>query len=152
MSQQSVQDHFLKYILGGHGHLNFLVSFGNILLRSFWHPRTRSSWRTPPNPRSTAPKGPNPKKSLPFIKNAIKHKHSFIQLFAMSGILLLSLRSLGQKYYLHELEEDTSALKEEQESLTHRMNNIKSSLLHEASLESTSRFASRLRLLFGEEN
>ncbi|KAJ0085704.1 hypothetical protein Patl1_09445 [Pistacia atlantica] len=70
----------------------------------------------------------------------------------MSGILLLSLRSLGQKYYLHELEEDTSALKEEQESLTHRMNKIKSSLLHEASLESTGRFASRLRLLFGEEN
>lgn len=70
----------------------------------------------------------------------------------MTGILLLSVRSLGQKYRIHDLEEDTSALKEEQESLTNRMNNIKRSLLHEASLERTGVFASRLRYLFGEDN
>ncbi|XP_044510449.1 uncharacterized protein LOC123228978 [Mangifera indica] len=86
-----------------------------------------------------------------FIENAIKNKHSFIQLFAMTGIFLLSAKSLAQKYRLRDLEEDTSALKEEQESLTNRMNNIKRSLLHEAALEPTGGFASRLRLLFGEE-
>ncbi|XP_050233783.1 uncharacterized protein LOC126682222 [Mercurialis annua] len=94
----------------------------------------------------------NPKKTVGFIANAIKHKHSFIQFFAMTGILLLSVRSLGQKYRLHDLEEDTSALKEEQKTLTTRLNNIRQGLLNEASLDSTGRFASRLRLLFGDEN
>ncbi|ESR48534.1 hypothetical protein KPL70_016734 [Citrus sinensis] len=108
-----------------------------------------ASSSTPSSAGSTAQ---NPKRSLGFIANAKKHKHSFIQLFAMTGILLLSVRSLGQKYRIHDLQEDTSALKEEQESLTNRMNNIKHSLLHEASLEPTGLFASRLRHLFGEES
>lgn len=103
-------------------------------------------------PSSTGNTAQNPKKSLGFIENAKKHKHSFIQLFAMTGILMLSVRSLGQKYRIHDLQEDTSALKEEKESLSNRMNNIKRSLLHEASLEPTGHFASRLRRLFGEEN
>lgn len=92
----------------------------------------------------------NPAKSLGFIATAMKRKDSFIQFFAMTGILLLSVRSLGQKYRLHDLHEDTSAVKEEQEALANRMNNIKRDLLHEASLEPTGLFASRLRLLFGE--
>ncbi|KAF4373620.1 hypothetical protein F8388_025314 [Cannabis sativa] len=69
----------------------------------------------------------------------------------MTGILLLSVRSLGQKYRMHDLLEDTSALKQEEETLTNRINNIKQALLHEASLEPTGIFASRLRLLFGED-
>jgi hypothetical protein len=103
-------------------------------------------------PQNSAAGAQNPKKSLPFFANARKHKHSFIQFFAMTGILLLSVRSLGQKYRIHDLREDTSALKEERETLAERMRNIKRDLLHEASREPTGRFASRLRLLFGEED
>ncbi|KAL4650330.1 hypothetical protein ACB092_01G079900 [Castanea dentata] len=94
----------------------------------------------------------NPKKSLGLFANAMKRKDSFIQFAAMAGILLLSVRSLGQKYRINDLEEDTSALKEEQQSLTERMNNIKQSLLHEASLDRTGRFAARLRLLFSDQD
>lgn len=86
------------------------------------------------------------------MANAMKRKDSFIQFFAMTGILLLSIRSLGQKYRIHDLQEDTLALKQEQETLIDRINNIKRALRHEASLEPTGLFASRLRLLFGEEN
>ncbi|KAJ6684667.1 hypothetical protein OIU79_014893 [Salix purpurea] len=94
----------------------------------------------------------NPRKSLGLVANAMKRKDSFIQLFAMTGIFLLSVRSLGQKYQIHDLQEDTIALKEEQKNLTDRMKNIKRGLLHEASLDSSGLFASRLRLLFGEDH
>lgn len=70
----------------------------------------------------------------------------------MTGILLLSCRSLGQKYRIHDLTEDMAALREEEESLTSRMNHIKQSLLAEAALEPTGAFAARLRLLFGDES
>jgi hypothetical protein len=81
----------------------------------------------------------------------MKRKDSFIQFFAMTGILLLSMRSLGQKYKIHGLQEDTYVLREEHNSLTDRLKNIKSSLLHEASQDSTGLFASRLRRLFNEQ-
>ncbi|XVF35873.1 hypothetical protein REPUB_Repub19eG0009000 [Reevesia pubescens] len=103
-------------------------------------------------PPGSSTTGQNARKSLGFMKNAVKYKHNFIQFFAMTGILLLSCRSLGQKYRIHDLQEDTAALKQEQESLIDRMKNIKRELLHEASLESSGRFASRLRILFGDDN
>lgn len=81
--------------------------------------------------------------------NAKKNKQGFIQLFGMTGLLLLSVKSLGQKHMIDQLEEDTIALKEEHDSLTQRMDKIKTSLLHEASIEPSGVFASRLRLLFG---
>ncbi|MCD7458400.1 hypothetical protein HAX54_038088 [Datura stramonium] len=90
------------------------------------------------------------KKSLSFFANAMKRKDSFIQFFAMTGILLLSVRSLGQKYRIHDLMEDNAALEEEREGLVQRMNHIRQSLLAEAALEPTGRFATRLRHLFGE--
>ncbi|KAF8015469.1 hypothetical protein BT93_H1092 [Corymbia citriodora subsp. variegata] len=93
----------------------------------------------------------NPRRSLGLFANARKHKHSFIQFAAMTGILLLSLRSLGQKYRIHDLLEDTSALREERESLADRMGTVKRDLRREASLDSTGFLASRLRLLFGDE-
>ncbi|KAL2524941.1 hypothetical protein Adt_09995 [Abeliophyllum distichum] len=92
------------------------------------------------------------RKPLGFMANAMKRKQSFIQFFAMTGILLLSVRSVGQKYRIHNLTEDTVALKEEQEGLISRMNNIKQSLLAAAALEPTGAFAAKLRLLFGEES
>ncbi|XP_043708250.1 uncharacterized protein LOC122657572 [Telopea speciosissima] len=92
----------------------------------------------------------NPKK-LGLMANAMKRKDSFIQLFAMTGIFLLSMRSLGQKYRINDLQEDTSALREEHETLTERMKNIKRGLFDEAALDSTGHFASRLRLLFADD-
>ncbi|CAN0871881.1 hypothetical protein LINGRAHAP2_LOCUS9962 [Linum grandiflorum] len=94
----------------------------------------------------------NPRQATGFLANAIKRKHSFIQFSAMTGILLLSVRSLGQKYRIHDLEDDTSALKEEQQTLADRMKNIKGALLQEASHEPTGRFAIRLRSLFSEQD
>ncbi|CAK8569153.1 unnamed protein product [Lathyrus sativus] len=101
--------------------------------------------------RSTAGGGGNPKK-LNFFANAMKQKHSFIQFFAMTGILLLSMRSVGQKYKIHGLQEDVHELREEHNSVTDRMNNIKRSLLDEACQDSTGIFAARLRSLFNEQN
>lgn len=94
----------------------------------------------------------NTKKSFGLIANAMKRKDSFIQFFAMTGILMLSIRSLGQKYRIHDLLEDTSSLKQEQVTLSERMSTIKRDLLHEASLEPTGAFSSRLQLLFGDLN
>ncbi|KAJ0537995.1 hypothetical protein HanHA300_Chr08g0269991 [Helianthus annuus] len=91
-----------------------------------------------------------PKKSLGFVANAIKQKHSFIQFFAMTGIFLLSMRSVGQKYRVQDLEDDTATLEKEHNSLTDRMNHIKSSLLAEADLDSTGTFAAKLRVLFSD--
>ncbi|XP_077247953.1 uncharacterized protein LOC143887694 [Tasmannia lanceolata] len=90
----------------------------------------------------------NPNKKLGFVVNAIKRKDSYLQFFFMTGIFLLSMRSLGQKYRINGLEEDTSSLKEEHRTLSQRMKNIKDSLLQEASLDSTGLFASRLHRLF----
>ncbi|OVA10874.1 hypothetical protein BVC80_8879g12 [Macleaya cordata] len=104
------------------------------------------------SPSSSSSSGfQNSRKPVGFIANAIKRKDSFIQLFAMAGILLLSMRSLGQKYRLHDLQEDNYALRDEHEALTERMKNIKRSLLDEAALDSTGLLASRLRVLFGSE-
>ncbi|KAM1952996.1 hypothetical protein ACFX15_007403 [Malus domestica] len=92
----------------------------------------------------------NSKKLLGFIANDVKRKDSFIQFFAITRILLLNARLLGQKYRLHDLQKDTTAFKEEPEALAERTKNIKQDLLHEASLEPSGLFASRFRLLLGE--
>ncbi|PIA56773.1 hypothetical protein AQUCO_00700846v1 [Aquilegia coerulea] len=103
-------------------------------------------------PSSSTPTIQNPRKPLGLIANVIKRKDSFIQLIAMTGILLLSMRSLGQKYRLHNLEEDTYYLREERDSIKERMKNIKQSLFDEAALDPTGAFASRLRVLFGNND
>ncbi|KAL9238114.1 hypothetical protein vseg_012585 [Gypsophila vaccaria] len=91
------------------------------------------------------------KRTMSFFRNAMKRKHSFVQFFAMTGILLLSCRSLGQKYRIHDLQNDAADLADEYSSLTDRMARIKASLRHEASLDSSRVFASRLQLLFGDD-
>ncbi|KAG9442116.1 hypothetical protein H6P81_017970 [Aristolochia fimbriata] len=91
-----------------------------------------------------------PKRPLGLIDNALKRKHSFIQLFLMTGVMLLSMKSLSQKYHINNLEQDILSLKDEQRSLTDRMSNVKQSLLHEAAKDSTGLFASRLGRLFDE--
>lgn len=96
---------------------------------------------------------PNPfgRKVPGLIENAKKNKSSFFQWFIMIGIFMSSLRSLGQKYRIYELNEDAVSLRQEQESITSRMNHIRHSLLAEAANEPTGAFAARLRSLFGEE-
>ncbi|KAK9170028.1 hypothetical protein Syun_002168 [Stephania yunnanensis] len=76
---------------------------------------------------------------------------SFIQFFAITGILLLSMRSLGQKYRINDLQDENSALRDERDSLTERRNRIQRSLLDEAALDPTGLFASRLRVVFGND-
>ncbi|ERM96424.1 hypothetical protein AMTRI_Chr09g15800 [Amborella trichopoda] len=80
--------------------------------------------------------------------NAFKRKHSFVQLFLMTGVMMLSMRSLGQKYRIHDLLEDTEALREEHHHLSQRMASIENALTDEAALEPTGSFASTLKLLF----
>ncbi|KAL3638997.1 hypothetical protein CASFOL_016904 [Castilleja foliolosa] len=106
-------------------------------------------------PPSAAGRVQNPngsRKPLGFIAIAKQRKHSFIQFAAMTGILLLSCRSLGQKYRIHDLSEDIAALREDEESFSARMDHIKRSLLAEAAHEPTGNFAARLRILFGDES
>ncbi|KAK9063956.1 hypothetical protein SSX86_017828 [Deinandra increscens subsp. villosa] len=106
----------------------------------------------PPSTSSAADTAiPAPKNSLGFVANALKRKHSFIQFFAMTGIFMLSMRSVGQKYRIRDLEEDTAALDNEQNSLSDRINHIKSSLLAEAAVDTTGTFAARLRVLFADD-
>uniref|UniRef100_A0A1J3I5Y7 Uncharacterized protein n=2 Tax=Noccaea caerulescens TaxID=107243 RepID=A0A1J3I5Y7_NOCCA len=109
-----------------------------------------------PRRSSDSISGKDPAKALSalafsFVENVKRNKHSFFQFFAMSGMLLLSFRSISQKYRIHQLEEDTAALMEERDSLNDRMKKIKSSLLHQATIDSSGVFASRLRLLFSDD-
>ncbi|PKU74067.1 uncharacterized protein LOC110105199 [Dendrobium catenatum] len=82
------------------------------------------------------------------LDNAMKRKGSFIQLFVMTNILFLSLRSLGQKYRINELADENSNLREERESLAVRMASIKSSLLRQAAMDSSGLLSSHLHGLF----
>ncbi|GAB2215934.1 hypothetical protein Droror1_Dr00023697 [Drosera rotundifolia] len=105
----------------------------------------------PPSTTNTATTPGSSSRATSLIKNAMKRKHSFIQFFAMTGILLLSMRSLGQKYRLHELREDNYALEEEHKSLVERMESIRKRLLHEAAMDGSGAFGLRLRSMFGGE-
>ncbi|XP_010670037.2 uncharacterized protein LOC104887137 [Beta vulgaris subsp. vulgaris] len=107
---------------------------------------------SPSSSSSTIGAEPPKKTGTSLFRNAMKRKHNFIQFFAMSGILLLSMRSLGQKYRIYDLQEDMAALQDEHSSLLNRINHVKSSLQHEASLDSSGIFASRLGRLFGDDH
>ncbi|XP_078448189.1 uncharacterized protein LOC144716812 [Wolffia australiana] len=96
--------------------------------------------------------GQGGKKALGFFANAMKRKDSFLQLFFMTGVLLLSMRSLGQKYRINDLQEDTSSLREENEFLSSRISFIRASLLEEAALDSSGLVAARLRQLFRDSD
>ncbi|KAJ6823825.1 uncharacterized protein M6B38_129165 [Iris pallida] len=88
-------------------------------------------------------------KRMGLIANAMKRKDSFVQFFIMTGILMISLRSLGQKYRIHDLATDNSELREENKSLSLRMESIRGSLLREAAaLDPSGALKSRLDRLF----
>jgi hypothetical protein len=84
------------------------------------------------------------------MASALKRKDSFIQLFIMTGIFMLSCRSLGQKYRIHDLSQDNAELRQERDSLAHRMAHLKATLRREAALDGSGTLASHLNRLFGE--
>ncbi|KAJ0964030.1 hypothetical protein J5N97_029152 [Dioscorea zingiberensis] len=96
--------------------------------------------------------GGSGRKPLGLIANAMKRKESFVQFFLMTGILMLSLRSLSQKYRIHDLTNDNSSLRQERDSLSLRMASIKDALLREASLDPSGLLSSHLRRLFAEDD
>eukprot|EP01018_Ginkgo_biloba_P007793 Gb_03737 [translate_table: standard] len=89
-------------------------------------------------------------KSLGFLGHAIKRKDSFIHLILMGGVLLLSMRCVGQKYRIQGLQDDTATLQEENESLKNKFSDLKQGLLEEAAKENDNRFMSKLQALFSE--
>ncbi|KAJ3700219.1 hypothetical protein LUZ61_003924 [Rhynchospora tenuis] len=84
------------------------------------------------------------------IANALKRKDSFIQLFIMTGIFMLSCRSLGQKYRINDLSQDNAELRQERDALANRMAHLKDALRREAALDQSGALASQLSRLFGE--
>ncbi|CAL9104790.1 unnamed protein product [Musa acuminata var. zebrina] len=60
------------------------------------------------------------RRPLGLVANAIKRKHGFLHLFVMTGILMLSMRSLGQKYRIRDLSRDNDLLREEHDALCRR--------------------------------
>ncbi|KAL1533136.1 hypothetical protein AAHA92_33063 [Salvia divinorum] len=113
--------------------------------------RKKMKTPTPPLVESSVPTPGGRLKYAGLVATAKKHNANFVQLAIMTGVLLTSLRSLGQKYRIYMLTEDAVALKEEQESITASMNHIKESLRAEAAAEPTGALAARLRLLLGDE-
>ncbi|KAF3320682.1 hypothetical protein FCM35_KLT14816 [Carex littledalei] len=81
---------------------------------------------------------------------AMKRKDSFIQLFIMTGILMLSARSLSQKHRIDDLSQDNAELRQERDALAHRMSHLKSELRREAELDRSGALTSHLTRLFGE--
>ncbi|URD93516.1 hypothetical protein MUK42_37135 [Musa troglodytarum] len=91
------------------------------------------------------------RRPLGLVANAIKRKDGFLHLFIMTGILMLSVRSLGQKYRIRDLSRDNDVLREEHDALCCRTAAVKDALLHEASLDSSGLLADHLRRLFRED-
>ncbi|KAG6388343.1 hypothetical protein SASPL_149768 [Salvia splendens] len=106
---------------------------------------------TPPPVESSVQTPGGRLKYAGLIATAKKHKSNFMKLAIMTGVLLTSFRSMGQKYRIYVLTEDAVALREEQESITARMNRIKESLHAAAAAEPTGALEARLRILLGDE-
>lgn len=89
--------------------------------------------------------------SLGFIGHAIQRKHSYIHLLLMGGVLLLSMKSAGQKYRIDGLQDERASLKEENESLLSKFTNLKKGLLEdEAAKGKNHGFISRLQALLAD--
>ncbi|KAG8077114.1 hypothetical protein GUJ93_ZPchr0006g43489 [Zizania palustris] len=82
------------------------------------------------------------------LANAAKRKDGFVQLLLMSGVLMMSLRSLGQKHRIRDLADDAADLRLEQDHLSRRMRDLQDALQREADAEASGAFASHLRRIF----
>lgn len=89
--------------------------------------------------------------NLSFIGHVMQRKHSFIHVLLMGGVLLLSMKTAGQKYRINGLEEDKASLQEENESLMSKFTNLKKGLLEdEAAKGKNHAFISRLQALLSD--
>jgi len=86
-----------------------------------------------------------------FLGHAIQRKHSFIHLLLMGGVLLLSMKSAGQKYRMNGLRDEMASLQEENESLMSKFTNLKKGLLEEEAAKGNNQaFISRLQALLAD--
>jgi hypothetical protein len=60
-----------------------------------------------------------------FLGHAIQRKHNFLHLLLMGGVLLLSMKSAGQKYRMDGLQDERASLQEENESLLSKFTHLK---------------------------
>ncbi|XP_037467620.1 uncharacterized protein LOC119339825 [Triticum dicoccoides] len=87
-------------------------------------------------------------RALGLLASAAKRKDGFVQLLLMSGILMMSLRSLSQKHRVRDLANDAAELSLEQEHISHRMRELRDELDREAGADPSGAFASHLRRIF----
>ena len=88
------------------------------------------------------------RRPLGLLANARKRKDGFMQLFLMAGVLMMSLRSLGQKHRLHGLADDATDLRRERDDLSLRMCGLQDALCREADADTSGALASHLRRIF----
>jgi len=88
------------------------------------------------------------RRPLGLLANARKRKDGFVQLFLMAGILMMSLRSLGQKHRLRDLADDATDLRRERDDLSLRMRGLQDALRREADADASGALASHLRRIF----
>ncbi|KAG2602626.1 hypothetical protein PVAP13_5KG699050 [Panicum virgatum] len=82
---------------------------------------------------------------LGLLANARKREDRFVQLFLMAGVLMMSLRSLGQKHRLHDLADD---LRRERDDLSLCMCGLQDALCCEADADTSGALAYHLRRIF----
>ncbi|KAI4976249.1 hypothetical protein ZWY2020_049856 [Hordeum vulgare] len=92
--------------------------------------------------------GQGGRRTLGLLASAAKRKDGFLQLLLMSGILMMSLRSLSQKHRVRDLANDAAELSLEQEHITHRMRELQGELEREAGADASGAFAPHLRRIF----
>jgi hypothetical protein len=82
------------------------------------------------------------------LANTRKREDGFVQLFLMAGVLMMSLRSLGQKHRLHDLADDAADLRRERDDLSLRMRGLQDALRREADADASGAHTSHLRRIF----
>uniref|UniRef100_A0A0D9WPE4 Uncharacterized protein n=1 Tax=Leersia perrieri TaxID=77586 RepID=A0A0D9WPE4_9ORYZ len=88
------------------------------------------------------------RRPLGFLKNAAKRKVEFFQLLLMTGVLMTSIRCLGQKNRHRELVYVNADLRREHNDLSLRMRDLQDSLHREAEADESGALAAHLRRIF----
>uniref|UniRef100_A0A0D9WN78 Uncharacterized protein n=1 Tax=Leersia perrieri TaxID=77586 RepID=A0A0D9WN78_9ORYZ len=83
-----------------------------------------------------------------FLKNAAKRKAEFVHLLLISGVLIMSLRTLGQKHRHRGLVYDNADLCREHSDLSLRMRDLQDALHREAEADESGALAAHLRRIF----
>jgi hypothetical protein len=88
------------------------------------------------------------RRTIGLLASAAKRKDGFVQLLIMSGILMISLRSLSQKHRVRDLGHDAAELGREGELISLRMRELQDALHREAGADESGALASHLRRIF----